>query len=58
MDIVKESNTYLLKFNQESEERLKRLIDERDKLLCEQNCPIDDERIAKLNKEIRHLLDH
>ncbi|KAK6631416.1 hypothetical protein RUM44_005943 [Polyplax serrata] len=57
MDLVRESNTYLLKNNQEHEERLNKLIEERDKLLCDGLCQIDDERVIKLNKEIRHLLE-
>lgn len=58
MDIVKENNSYLLKFNKEIEERLKKLIEERDKLLCDGACQLDDENIVRLNKEIRHLLEH
>lgn len=58
MDLVRESNSYLLKNNQELEERLSKLIEERDKLLCDGSCQIDDERVIKLNKEIRHLLEY
>lgn len=58
MDLVRESNTYLLKNNQEHEDKLNRLIEERDKLLCDGFCQIDDERVVKLNKEIRHLLEY
>ena len=58
MDIVKENNNYLLKFNQESEEKLKKLIDERDKLLCDGGYKIDDENVVRLNREIRNLLEH
>lgn len=57
MDIVKENNNYLSKFNRESEEKLKNLIEERDKLLCDCGYKMDDENILKLNKEIRNLLD-
>lgn len=57
MDIVKENNNYLLKFNRESEEKLKKLIQERDRLLCDSTYKMDDENILKLNKEIRNLLD-
>lgn len=58
MDLVRESNTYLLKNNQEHEDRLNKLIEERDKLLSDEMCQIDDERVIKLNKEIRHLLEY